>query len=166
MPKVTFRAVSHSLHCSLCKHFLELQDVCLSYLEIIQSPTNILDPQSSNHTLCSPCISSCNFAKRSFTFVMLSCPFSISSDFNFFRNFSVSPTTFALFSHVLHSPFLYITCPSYILSFHNLLVIHLFPFLPFPGVPLDTPHCILSNLVRSKMWCNFLCKSKLWKVEY
>lgn len=97
---------------------------------------------------------------------MLSCPFSISSAFNFIRNLSISPTTFALFSCALHSHFLCIICPSDIFSFHNLLVIHLLPFLPFPGVPQYTPHYIPSNLVRGKMWCNFLCKSKLWEVEY
>lgn len=131
--------------CSLlCKHVLELQNVCLSYLEIFQPPTNILDLHSSSHTLCSPCISFYNFADLTFTCVVLSCPFSISSDFNFIRNLPVSPTTYALLSHVLHSPFLCIICPSDIFSFHNLLVILLFPFLPFPGLPQDTPHYIAS----------------------
>lgn len=144
MPKAAFRTVSRPLHCLFCKHVLKPQNVCSSYLEIIQPPTNILDLHASSHTLCSPCISFCNFAGLTSTHVVLSCPFSISSDFNFIRNFPVSLTTFALFSHVLHSPFLCIICPSDIFSFHNLLVIHLFPFLPFPGVPQDTPHYIAS----------------------
>lgn len=136
MPKAAFRAVSCSWPCSLCRHFFELWNVCLSYLEIIQSCTTILDLYSSSRTLCSPCISFCNFANLSFTFVMLSWPFSIYSDFNFIRNFSVSPS--ALSSHVLHSPFLCIIHPSDIFSFHNLLLICLFPFLLFTGVPQDT----------------------------
>lgn len=38
MPKAAFRAVSHSLHCLLCKHFLELKNVCLSYFDITSVP--------------------------------------------------------------------------------------------------------------------------------
>lgn len=157
--------------------FWNFRIFCLNYLKItssVWSPTNILDSHTSSGTLCSPCISFCSFSNLCFTFVILSCPFSISWALHLIRNFSVSNS---------HYFFLFFFFPYFLLFFIQLFpvcfvlqtflafliclsFVSLSPFLPFPGLPQYTPQYLPSNLERGEAWYNFLCKSKHWEVGY
>lgn len=106
MPKIAFRATFGPLGYMLCRHFLELWNFLskLSRIHILWLPTNTLDPHTSYlYSLQSSDLFLWLFSNPSFTFVVLSGPFSISWAFYFIRNFSVvskSQSSIAIFFSV------------------------------------------------------------------
>lgn len=113
MPKIAFRAASSPLGYMLCRHFLELWNFFGNFLSklsrdhILWLPTDTLDPHTSYlHSLQSLDLFLWLFSNSSFTFVILSGPFSISWAFYFIRNFSVvskSQSSITIFLFQLHS---------------------------------------------------------------